>query len=142
MKVYFAEKANGEVIELTEMEALTHFEQNNISQRMRLKFLGTSDGSKYQEGKRKVQALLAEKRSVDMPDYMKLNGEERKIADFELRTKYDKEIREITTQAYEDELAQAKTNGVQPPDNSLRIITQRDGGKADPQTRNKILNSM
>lgn len=141
-KVWFAEKQNGEVIELTEFEALTHFEHNNISQRMRLKFLGTSDGTKYAEGKERVKTLLDTKRNEEIPEYFKMNAEERKIADYELRTKYAKEIKEITDEAYKAELEQAKLNGVQKPDPSLRIITQKDGGQADPMTRNKIINSM
>lgn len=139
--VWFAEKANGEVIELTELEALTHFENNNISQRMRLRFLGTSDGSKYAEGKRKVKELLAEKRK-EIPEYYQSNPQEQKLLDFDLRMKYDEEIRAIIKQAYEDELAQAKLNGVQTPDKTLRIITQKNGDKASGQVRQQIINSL
>jgi len=141
-KVWFATKSNGEVIELTEIEALTHFEHNNIAQRMRLQFIGTSDGSKWEAGRKEVSALVRSKREEDYPDYFKLNKEEKNLADFDIQSRFAKDIRVITDKAYADEMAQAKTNGVEQPDKSLRILTKKDGGDATGQARNQILNSM
>ena len=142
-KTWFAEKLNGEIIELTEIEALTHFEQNQIAQRMRLKFLGTSDGSIYYAARQKVQELLIAKRDVDMPEYQTLDAMQRKIADQQLRTSYAKEVKELVDEGYAGELAKAKENGVQKPDSSLRIFTTTNGSnETSADMRNKILGDM
>lgn len=138
-KVWFAEKQNGEILMLSELEALTHFEDNNVSRRMRLRFLGTGDGSKYEEARTKVQTLMAEKRSEMYPNYGMLNQEEKKYADFQVQANLREQIKEIMDDGYKAELEQAKANGVKKPDESLRIITKGVGTSA---TRDDILNSM
>lgn len=138
-KIWFAEKNDGTILELTEKEALTHFENNNIAQRMRLRFLGTSDGSKFQEARQKVQQLMAEKRAEQYPDFGMMNAEERKYADYQIQASLRKEIRELLQEGRKAELEQAKANGVQRPDKSLRIITKSDGVD---KTRDQIINSM
>lgn len=141
--VYFAEKQNGEIIELTEIEALTHFEQNNVAQRMRLKFLGTSDGSEYKKARRHVQEFLADKRKEDIPEYYSLDPTQAKQADNNLRQQYASEIKAMVDEGYEKELANARQNGVKHPDRSLRVVTTANG--KDPATgamRQKILSEM
>jgi hypothetical protein len=138
-KVWFAEKQNGDIIELSEIEALTHFENNNIAQRMRLRFLGTGDGSKFAEAQQEVQKLMSEQRIEQYPNYGSLNVEEKRYADFQLQDTLRPQIKEILTKGREAELEQAKANGVQKPDPSLRIITKSEGVDA---SREKIINSM
>ena len=137
--VWFAEKQNGEIIELSELEALTHFESNNISQRMRLKFLGTGDGSKFKEATDKVKALMEERRAEEYPNYMSLNIEEKRLADFRIQDAYKPQIKEILEEGRKAELEQAKINGVKQPDKTLRIITRATGANA---SRNEILSNM
>lgn len=142
-KVWFAEKSNGEIIELTEIEALTHFENNNIAQRMRLKFLGTSDGSHYEEARKKVQEFLYTKRQEEVPEYSSLEVEQAKRVNNDLRQQYAKEIKEMVEEGYKAELEAAKANGVQRPDKTLRIITTANGkDHAQGSMRQKILGEM
>lgn len=138
-KVWFAEKIDGSIINLTEDEALTHFEKNQIASRMRLKFIGTSNGEKYAEGKRKVVAFLDQKMKEDIPEYQTLNELERKVASANVREAYASEVKEITDLAYKEELETAKANGVERPDVSRRIITQSTGADA---SRDKIISNM
>ena len=138
-KIWFAEKQNGEIIELSELEALTHFESNNISQRMRLRFLGTGDGTEFNKAVNKVKTFMKEKVNNEYPDYNMLNVEERRLADFRVQEGYKKEIKEILSEGRKAELEQAKINGVQQPDKTLRIITKADGAKA---SRDEIIRNM
>lgn len=111
-KIWFAKKQSGEIIALTELEALTHFESNNIANRMRLHFLGTSDGKVYNQ-------LINEAKS--------LKGQERA----------DK-----VKEAFDKELEVARANGVEEPDHTLRISTFTEAGKATGKERKKILEAM
>lgn len=111
-KIWFAKKQDGEIIALSELEALTHFEQNNISTRMRLVFIGTSDGKEYDRIINEAKALPAEERPAKVKE------------------------------AFEAELAIAKANGVEEPDRTLRIITRSGGEKATGLERKKIIKSM
>lgn len=137
--VWFAEKQNGEIIELTEIEALTHFEQNNIAQRMRLKFIGTSDGIHFAEAKNKVQTFLSKKRKEEIPDYLSLDKIQKAQADFNLRAQYEDELSEMVKEGYKKEFEEAKTNGVRRPSSSLRITTAGGMGKGD---RSQVLNRL
>jgi hypothetical protein len=145
-KVWFAEKQNGEVIELTEIEALTHFENNNVARRMGLRFLGTSDGTKFAEAKLKAKNLVTERLLEAYPTYNRMNLEEKRITSADFRENMSPELRQevkdITDAGYQAELEQAKANGVQRPDASSRIITVIEGQQAVGQSRNKVLGAM
>lgn len=134
-KVWFAEKQNGEIITLTEEEALTHFEQNQIRNRMMLRFLGTSDGSKYNEGQKRVQEIVMEKIKEAHPEFAGLDRAGKAMVEKEVREENIMEIKQILDDAFKAELEQAKANGVQKPDPNLRIQTR--GGN-----RQKIINQM
>jgi len=138
-KIWFAEKQDGNIIELSEMEALTHFESNNISQRMRLRFLGTGDGTVYNKAVLQVKELMKLKRDEIYPDYAILNPEERKLADFKLQDMHRPEIREILNQGKKDELEQAKLNGVKQPDKKLRYVVKASDSGA---SRDEIIGSI
>lgn len=141
-KVWFAKKQNGEVITLTEIEALTHFERNNIATRMRLSFIGTSDGSKMAEAKLKAGAFMDSKIEEIYTNYRTMSKEERGLAKLNIQEKFAKELKEIIDDGFNQELEQAKSNGVQRPDPTLRIITKKDGGNATGLERQKIINSI
>ena len=112
-KVWFAKKLNGDIIFLTELEALIHFEENNIANRMRLEFLGTSDGRTFDRIINEAKLLKGEEREAKVKE------------------------------AFAEELKVAKANGVQEPDRTLRIITQGESGqKVHGKDREKMLRSM
>lgn len=143
MKTWFAKKINGEVIPLTEREALTHFEDNNIARRMRLQFLGTSSGEHYKESKNKIKKFIQEKTTEECPDFYKMSVEERNMAQSDIRHKYLDEIKKIQEEAYNAEYEEAIANGVERPDPTLRIITTDGGGRQVSGTeRNKIISQL
>jgi len=141
-KVWFAKKQNGEIITLTEIEALTHFEKNNIASRMRLSFIGTSNGSKMAEAKVKASVFLDSKIEELYGNYRTMSKEERGVAKLNIQTQFAKELKEIINNGFNEELEQAKKNGVIRPDATLRIITKKDGGTATGLDRQKIINSI
>lgn len=120
-KVWFARKQNGDVIFMNEIEALTFYEPNNISNRMKLHFLGTSDGAIYHK-------LMTE--SMSLPETQTVEG----------KLTYPR--KEKAKEAFDKELEKAVENGVQRPDASLRIITHSGDGEATGSERAKILESM
>lgn len=134
-KVWFAKKINGDIITLTEEEAITHFEQNQIASRMRLEFLGTSDGAKYNAGQKKVQEMVKAKLDEEYSDFMQMDKAGRAMAERSIRESNIEEIRALLDTAFNDELEVAKANGIERPDATVRIKTA--GGD-----RNKILDQM
>lgn len=109
---WFAKKLNGEIIVLTEQEALIHFEDNNISRRMRLQFIGTSSGKHQAEARKKIMQMLVEKR----PDnYNGMKLEAKNLVDQTIRDKNDKEIKAILEEAHQKELEEAEENCVRRP---------------------------
>ena len=162
-KVWFAEKLDGEIIHLNEKEALIHFQDNNISQRMRLKFLGTSDGKTFsrvlEEGKHmkeKAEQNREKANSLDAKARLAERGGDREQAQEyrdearDLRQEADDLLIVAETkpkEAFEAELEIAKQNGVEEPDRTLDIITPRIGGgslggEVSSAERRKIINSM
>lgn len=143
MKIWFAEKQNGEIIELTEREALLHFEDNNVSRRMRLRFLGTSNGDHYRDSKKKMNQFIIEKAHEEVDNFSSLDPEEKNAAYADIRVKYKKELKEIQQAGYNAELEEAKANGVQRPDKSLHIVTSNgNGGQASSRDRQIILKEL
>lgn len=134
-KVWFAKKTNGDIITLTEEEAITHFEPNQIASRMRLEFLGTSNGAKYNEGQKKVQDMVKLQLTEHYPDFMTMDKAGRAMAENSIRESNIEEIRALLDTALKEEIEVAKANGVERPDASVRIKTA--GGDRD-----KILNQM
>lgn len=123
--IWFAKKQGGEIITLTEKEALTHFRQNNISQRMKLEFLGTSDGLSYKQKRAGAMARLDETLPID--EYKKLA----------------QEVNDDIEKAFNDELEIAKKNGVQQPRQDLDFIVVENGGEiATGERRKDILRRM
>lgn len=131
---WHAEKNNGEIIVLTEKEALIHFEKNNISQRMRLRFIGTSSGKHQAEAKQKIKQIIIDNRPKD---FNGLKPEEKNLVDFDIREAHDEEIKQIIKEAGEKELEEARQNGVKTPDKSLHIHTR----STDGHSRNEILDT-
>ena len=132
---WHAEKQNGEVIVLTESEALIHFEKNNISQRMRLRFLGTSSGKAQVEARKQIGKLID---SFRPSDYAQNKKEEQNVINSSIRDEHTDEIKVIIEEATRLELEEAKANGVIRPDASLHYHTPDASGLA----RKKILNEM
>lgn len=127
-QTWWAEKANGDIIDLTEIEALTHFEDNNISRRMRLRFIGTSSGKHQEEAKEKIRQLIIENRPDNFQSFVGEDGQAQKnLIDAEIRADHAAEIREILAEAKSKELEEAKQNGVKRPDKSLRVSTKANG---------------
>lgn len=143
MKTWFAKKRNGDIITLTEREAITHFEDNNIARRMALQFIGTSSGTHFAEARKKVTEFIREK-MAENPNFSKMGMEERNALQADLRIEHDDTIREMLDAGYEKELEEAKENGVQRPSKFVRVQTMAEGGsgKASPEQRQKILSEI
>lgn len=129
---WHAQKDNGEIIVLTEREALVHFEKNNIAQRMRLRFIGTSSGKAQKEAKQKITQIVD---SYRPKDYASLAPEEKNVVDMEIRLDHKEEIDQIIKEAEQQELEEAKSNGVRTPDKSLHVHTR----STDGHSRDEIL---
>lgn len=132
---WHAENYKGEIIVLTEREALIHFERNNVSQRMRLRFLGTSTGNHQKEAKKKIGELI----NAHRPDnYASYKREEQNVIDFNIREEHKAELTAILDEAGRLELEEAKATGVKQPRKSLHIHTPRTG----EYSRDQIISSM
>lgn len=131
---WHAKKDNGEIIVLTEREALVHFERNNISQRMRLQFIGTSSGKHQEEAKKKISQLIDKHRPDDYP---RMNKEEKSLTDHHIRLEHQEELEKIIKEAGDKELEEAKQNGVKTPRKSLHVHTMSKDG----HSREEILES-
>lgn len=133
---WHAEKQNGEIIVLTEREALIHFEKNNIAQRMRLRFLGTSSGQHQKEAKNRIIKEIMEPNYPDT--YGQMSREEKNVVDQDIRFEHQDEIRAILKEAQEKELEEARKNGVKQPRKDLHIHTRSNDG----HSREEILGAM
>lgn len=108
---WIAKKENGELISLTEQEALIQRKDNNISRRMSLQFIGVSDGSAFK--KEMLKAMAIEKEAE------LLEGVEAK--------KKLKEAEDLRKNAMVKEAELAKENGMQEPDRGLDVIIKGVG---------------
>lgn len=131
---WIAEKQNGEIIALSETEALTHFERNNRSQRMRLKFIGVTDGKHQEEAKKEIQKMVTELRPEG---YNLQSKEQQKLIDYHNRTKIQDDAKVLLDEAFKKEIEEARKNGVKPPRQSLHWSTPR--GDRDKILRKKGL---
>lgn len=118
---------------LTEREALTQFENNNISSRMRLKFIGTTTGKATEEAKEEVTKLIDAERPEN---YASMEKEHQARTDFNIRQQKADEIKKIKDDAFQKDLEEAKENGIKQPRKSLHIHTMSDTG----HSRDEILN--
>lgn len=132
---WIAENQQGEIITLTEREALTHFERNNIANRMRLRFLGTTDGKNTIESKENIKKLIVENRPES---FGQMTKEDQNITDAQIRAEHSEEIGQMLQEAMDKDIEDAKANGVKQPRQSLKIHTKSTEG----HSRQEILNSM
>ena len=119
---WIAKKQNGEIITLSEREALVHSERNNISQRQRLEFIGVCSGDHQEEAKKKIKELVV---SMRPEDYYSLDENQQKLIDYRNRQSINKEAKALIDEAFEKEIEEAKTNGYKPPRKSLHFHTPR-----------------
>ena len=128
-KYWFAKKLNGEVIILTEKEALTHWEDNNISRRMRLSFIGTSDGSIYnkamEEAKDIPETGLINREWDELPQEKKDKWTKYGNDPKDWKGEKGNPRKEFLKQKLEEEMEQARKNGVDTPNKLLNIMTPR-----------------
>lgn len=119
--VWFAKKRDGEVIPLSEKEALTHFRSNNIKNRMGLEFIGTSDGAKYRKELAEVEKMIIKAGSLpeDEANVLIKDAEKRKRA------------------AFDAEVEIAMANGVRTPDHALDYIVVEGPGNVVNESRKK-----
>lgn len=129
---YFAKKPNGEEIILTEKEALIMTENNNVSQRMRLQFIGTCEGKNQVEAKKVIQEIIASNRPQN---YNTLSKEDKNVIDAGIRHDNIDEIKKIRDEALQKDREEAEKNGFIPPRKELHIHTPRG-------ERGKIMNGM
>ena len=132
---WIAEKQDGEIIVLTEREALIHFESNNISNRMRLRFLGTTTGPNTKEAQKKIGELVAANRPENYPQ---LEKGQQNLVNSQIRAKFQVEIKKLLDDALAADIEDAKKNGVKQPNKSLRIHTMSQDG----HSREAILQNM
>ncbi len=117
---WFAKKQDGEIIELTEREALMMTENNNVARRMRLQWIGTSTGQHQEAGKAKIHDIIKNGRT---PDYFQKTDEDKALHDHNTRLEHRDEINAIRKEAYDKELEEAKSTGFIPPRKELHIHT-------------------
>lgn len=132
---WVAKKQDGEIVVLTEKEALTHFERNNISTRMRLQFLGTTSGEHTANAQQKIKDII----KAGRPDnYHLMEDGDRNLADHRTRIEHSQEIKELLDEALQKDVEDAKKSGVKQPRKDLRIHTR----STDGHSRNQILQAM
>lgn len=132
---WIAEKQDGEIIALTEREALTHFENNNIANRMRLRFLGVTDGKNTKKADQQIKDIIKQHRP---DDFAQMERADQNIVDHQIRMEHSKEIKKLREEAFEKDIEDAKENGVKRPRKDLHIHTiSKDG-----HSRKEILGGM
>lgn len=132
---WIAINQNNETIVLTEREALVHFERNNVSNRMRLRFLGTTTGENTKQAKQKIKQMIAEKRPTH---YNRQDNTEQNMIDADIREEILDEISRVYNEALKKDIEDAKKNGIKRPRKELHVHTiSKDG-----HSRQEILGQM
>lgn len=132
---WIAKKQDGDILVLTEREALTHFEKNNISGRMRLQFLGTTDGGATKRARQEIQEIIKAGRPEN---YYSLDDGGKNLADYNTRLQHQEEIKKKLDDALQEDIEDAKKQGVKQPRKDLRIHTR----STDGHSRNQILSAI
>lgn len=114
---WIAKKSDGTIVSLTEKEALTHFKSNNVASRMRLEFVGTSDGTTYAKKRRE----LMEKHKEEL---QRLKGDNINVP---VSIPFVKKLNDIEQEALQAEAEVAKENGITQPDKGLDVLIQGEG---------------
>lgn len=128
---WIAKKSDETLVALTEKEALTHFKNNNIASRMRLEFIGTSDGKTYAQ----KRTELMEEHQEELQQ-LKGNGEQ------PVSPKFLDLLNRIEQEALGAEAEVARVNGVTTPDRGLDVLIHGEGMDAGTmqRARNQLKN--